>query len=260
MLRKVGALLLVALLAGAAVAYAQAQRNTYSVTGGAKPNIPGTKKHPRPVGIEFDYSTREVSGLRPATVSRYTIGFRGGFDNGQWFPKCTAAQINAAQSDSVCPKGSEVGTGSVHNQAGATSNPSDTSIPCDLDLTIYNSGRHRAALFLEGGPPTCAVTISQAIDAKYVKAFGGKGTALQFDVPQSLLHPIPGIDNAVEDVKSTLPRKTTRVHGHRRGYFESAVACRHGKQQITVTFTTELGQKTTASHSYTCGHARRKRR
>jgi hypothetical protein len=261
MLRKVGLVLVVALFGGAALAYAQGGKleNRYKVTGKAKPPVPASKKHPKPVGIQFNYTTSEVHGWRPSPVKTYSIGFRGGADNGQFFPKCTAGEINKAQTDSVCPKGSEVGHGSVHNNAGATANPSDKSIPCDLDLKIYNSGRHKAALYLTGSPPECAVTINQAIDARYVKAFGGKGTALEFDVPDNLLHPLPGIDNAVVDVKSTLPKKTTRVHGRKRGYFESTMRCKRGKQKIAVTFTSEAGQKSTVSDTYACrggGHHR----
>ena len=48
-------------------------------------------------------------------------------------------------SDRRCPRGSKVGSGFVRNIAGATSDPSDQSLKCDLRLTIYNAGANRAA-------------------------------------------------------------------------------------------------------------------
>jgi hypothetical protein len=243
-LGAVVAVLATALIA-ASVAYA-AQVNTYTVTGSTKPAKAGSKKKPVALRLDFDYTVGEQSGQRPSPVKRYTIGFYGLRTNGKLFPACTAAKINAAQSDSGCPKGSLVGTGAVSNAAGATSNPADKTIPCDLDLSIYNSGRNRAALFLHGGPPQCAVTISQAIDAKFVR-FAGHGSALQFEVPAALLHPIPGVDNAVVRVKASI--KKLRRKGH--GYFES-IACQGAKRPIQVTFLTEAGQTSKASTKARC--------
>jgi hypothetical protein len=237
-----------AVLAVAAVAFA-AQVNTYTVTGGTAPAKPGTKAKPMPIKLNFNYTVGEEAGQRPSPVQRYTIGFYGVRSNGGLFPKCTAAQINAAQSDSGCPSGSKVGTGSVSNAAGATANPADKSIKCDLSLSIYNSGQGKAALFLKGAPPQCAVSISQAIDAKYV-AFPG-GTALQFVVPPGLLHPIPGVDNAVVNVQSTINKLTKKSKGKTRGYFEST-GCKSGKRAISVDFLTEAGQTSTASASQAC--------
>ena len=67
----------------------------------------GSKAKPVPVQLKFGFQVSEASGNRPSPIKTYSIGFYGGSSNGGPFPKCTAAQINAAQSDSVCPKGSE---------------------------------------------------------------------------------------------------------------------------------------------------------
>jgi hypothetical protein len=234
------------MLIAASVAYA-AQVNTYKVEGKTKPAKAGSKKKPKAISLDFSYQVGEKSGQRPSPVKRYTIAFYGVQSNGKYFKKCTAKQISDARSDSVCPKGSKVGSGFVKNQAGATANPADTSIPCDLDLEIYNSGRNRAALYLHGQQPQCAVSISQAIDAKYVKAFGGKGTALQFVVPDNLLHPLTGIDNAVVNVTSKIAKVKSKGHG----YFES-IACKRGKRPIQVSFLTEAGQTSKASSKAKC--------
>jgi hypothetical protein len=246
----------VAVLTLTAVAYA-AQVNTYTVTGKTSPAKSGSKAKPVPIGLSFGYTVGEQSGGRPSPVKRYTIGFYGMQSNGGLFPKCTAAQINAKQDDGGCPKGSEVGSGYILNAAGNSADPTDTSIPCNLNLTIYNAGQGRAALFLKGGPTipvqgkACVITINQAIDAKYVSVFGGKGQALQFDVPANLLHPIGGVDNAVTNVSSTIKKLTVKSKGKTRGYYES-VGCQAAKRPISVDFLTEAGQTSTTTYKAGC--------
>jgi hypothetical protein len=246
----------IAVLAFAAVAYA-AQVNTYTVDGQTSPAKPGAKKKPVPIGLNFDYTVGEQAGGRPSPVQRYTIGFYGMQSNGGLFPKCTAAQINATQSDTGCPKGSAVGSGVVINAAGSTADPADKTIACNLNLTVYNSGQGKAALFLKGGPTIivqgkpCVISINQAIDAKYVSAFGGKGQALQFNVPANLLHPIGGVDNAVTQVQSTIKKLTVKSKGKTRGYYES-IACKGKMRPISVDFLTEAGQTSSAAHDARC--------
>ncbi len=245
----------IAALVVAAVAYG-AQVNTYTVTGKTSPSSPGSKKKPLPISLDFDYTVGEATGQRPSPVKRYTIGFYGVQSNGGLFPKCTAAQINAAQSISGCPKGSVVGSGYIINAAGSTADPTDKSIECNLNLTIVNSGQGRASIFLQGGPSTmvqgkpCVIGISQAIDARYV-SFDGGGTALQFDVPANLLHPIGGLDNAVVQVQSTIKKLTVKKGGKTRGYYES-VACKGNKRPIAVDFLSEAGQSETATADLAC--------
>lgn len=252
--RTVAVATAVAVLAVAATAYAQ-QVNTYTVTGSTSPAKAGSKKKPVPISLNFDYTVGEQSGQRPSPVQRYTIGFYGVRSNGGLFPKCTAAQMNAAQSDAGCPRGSEVGTGTVINETGASNNPADKSIACNLSLSVYNAGQGRAALWLQGGPTQivrgkpCVIAINQAIDARYVRHPGG--TALQFEVPANLLHPVGGLDNAVVRVESTIKRLTVRKRGKVRGYYES-FGCKRGQRAISVDFLSEAGQSETSSANAKC--------
>jgi hypothetical protein len=247
------ALLVAGTLGATAVAVAQQpQVNVYGVDGDVTPNKVGTKAKPVPVGLKVNYTTGEASGLRPEAVRQYTISFYGGHENTDLFPACTARKINDAGGDAGCPKGSLIGTGSLLALAGATSNVGDTSLRCALKIKVYNSGKGKGAVYLSGQQPECAITIDQALDAKYVDAFGGKGRGLQFEVPPNLLHPIPGISIAVVDVKTTLPRKTRRVKGKLRGYFESTEPCVKGERFMEVTFVTEAGQTSSARDTKRC--------
>ncbi len=254
-MRKIAVLAVAGLmLAIAAVVYAQETRtNTYNVTASTSPRATGTAKKPTPVGVTFNYKVGEQNNNRPIVIEKYSIRFGGLRTNGNSFPGCTAARINAAGNDSGCPKGSAVGTGDVTNNVGGANNIADKSIVCFLKLTVYNSRNQKAALFLKGGPnqtPSCPTEISVAIDARFVRR--GASTALEFTVPQSLKHPINGLDNAVVDVESKIRRITRRVNGKVKGFFEARGNCRAGSRDVTVVFTPESGPSSTAQTKAKC--------
>jgi hypothetical protein len=255
---RIVALALGACLIAAAVALAQAtQTNTYNVTGKVLPSKAGTKKHPKPVSVNFDYTVGEAAGNRPSPVKQYDINFAGLRVNGGKFPKCTAATINAAGSDAPCSSKAAVGKGNVENISGPTNDPTNKSITCHLDLTVYNGGAGKAALFLKGGPNdprgpafSCPIAVSQAIDANYIA--NSKGSSLRFTVQGALLHPAPGLDNAVVKVASTIKKITRKVKGKTVGYYESVGGCVSKKRNITVTFTSEAGQTAKAQTRLAC--------
>jgi hypothetical protein len=245
-----------AALAFTAIAFA-AQENTYTVTAGVKPAKVGTKKNPIPISLDFGYTVKEKDGKRPALINRYDIFFGNGQVNTDLFPGCSAAKIDAAQSDAGCPKGSLMGTGNVENEAGATSDENARSLTCHLDLKVYNSRNNRAALFLKGGPndprgpaKSCPLEVNKTIDARFVKRTNG--TSLVFDVDEFLLHPAPGFDNAVVFVESTIRRAVKRVNGKSRGFFESAGKCVGGKSPVKVTFRQEDGKSATQATTVPC--------
>jgi hypothetical protein len=238
-LALVGAGLAVALaLPSSALA---AQQNTYKVTSSVTPKS-GSKSKPAAASVKFGYSVGEASGLKPAAVKRYTIGFGGLKTNGKAFKTCQASQM--AGSDSGCNKKALVGTGSLDSFVYADNDPSGANggFDCKKTLHVWNAGANKAVLFLNGDPNQCGgVGALPPIPAKYVK-FGSNGTALQFDVPATVLHPIGGLTVAVTNVTSTIKKQTATVKGKKVGYFES-IAKSH---PVQVNFTTEAGQKATA--------------
>ena len=242
----------VSVLALTAVAIAQTtQQNTYSVDGSVTPkNKPGTKKKPVPVAVKFHYTVGEKNGLQPSAIDRYKISFYGvRAVNGDKFPKCTADQISqAGNSDAGCPKGSLVGTGTIDNFVYADSDPSGAQggFKCTKKLNIYNSGKQKGALFVYGDPNQCGgVGALPAFPISYVKGDGG-GTALQFTVPKTVLHPIAGLSVAVREVSSNIKKQTVKKNGKAYAYYES-VKCSGKARPIKVTFHTEAGQTTDAS-------------
>jgi hypothetical protein len=230
---------LIATLGIAALAFAQG--NTYTIN--AKVPAGGSKKKPKAVGFTFNFTVADPNGNIPQIIKTYSLGIAGSQVNTKVAKVCTAASINAAQSDSGCSSKSKIGSGSVAAVIGTAGQPMAAKAgDCGLNLTIYNGGTNKAALFLEGGTgkpgvPACPAPISQAIDAKWVKKNGG--TALVFDVPDALRHPVPGLDVSVVSTKSTLKKITKKIKGKKRGYFES-VGCK-GTREVTATYTDETG-------------------
>ena len=242
------------MLALAAVAYAQVT-NTYTVTASTNPTNAGTSKKPVPISVKFGYQVGEVNNNRPSPVKKYSILFDGLRVNTNSFPKCSASQLKASKAG--CAK-AIVGTGKVKNASGATNNPADKSIVCNLNLTVYNSGNNKGLLLLEGGPGQpedreCPIEFGPSngtIPTNYAR--GTRGTALEFSVPQTLLHPLATLDNSVYDVKSTIKRLTKKVKGKTVGYFESIGGCKANRRTVTVTFTPEKGSTQKASSPAKC--------
>jgi hypothetical protein len=189
-------------------------------------------------------------------VKTYQIKFKGIRTNGKYFKKCTATQITqAGGSNTGCPAGSEVGSGLVDNIVGNTSDPSNKAIVCSLNLILYNGGQNVLTLYLT---PNGATNPCPAQAQAFSGTFKTKGlfTTLSFDVPPSLLHPLPGLDTAVTRTESKIAKKTVKakVHGKKRkvGYFESFGGCVKGKRPTTVIFTQEDGTVGKASTTSKC--------
>lgn len=246
-MRKLAALsaALVAMFAIAAVAVAQTA-TTYTVTAATSPAKAGTAKKPVTEGVKF--SITAPSGGRPSTSQTFKVTFGGMQANGKAFKTCTTASINAKQSSSVCSAAAKVGSGTIKTLSGNATDPTDVSVPCNLNLTIYNAGAGKAALWLNGGPAVagaaCPITIAQAIDAKFVKS--GSGTSLQFDIPANLRHPITGLNNGISSISASILKKTSKG----TGYFVST-SCK-GSRPITLTLTAEDGTSTTSKGSAAC--------
>ncbi|HEU4656190.1 MAG TPA: hypothetical protein VFR97_01630 [Capillimicrobium sp.] len=241
---------LVAVLAMAAVAIGQT--TGYTVSGSTKPAKPGSKSKPVPVALAFGLQAEHGSN-RPTTASRFRLEVEGLRTNGKYFKTCTTTQINNSGNDDVCSGKAVVGTGVVNNLAGATSNPADASIPCNLSVTLYNAGQNKVALFLEGAPSgtaqKCAIPISQAIDARWVKA--GKSLALQFDIPSTLQNPVTGVSNGISQIRTTIKKLTVKKKGKTIGYAE-VIGCSGGKRDLVLTTTNAGGGTLTGRATAKC--------
>jgi len=184
-----------------------AQTNTYSVKA----------KITRAKAVKFGFAVNEATGLQPAAVKKYTIGFAGLKPNAKVAGK----------------KGALIGTGKIANYVYLSQDPSGAGgFDCLKDLSIYSMGKGKATLNLTGPAATCGgVGNLPPIPAKFVP-FAGGGTALQFELHPTIMHPITGLTVAVRSVDSTL----------KRGVLTPSRAKKH---KVAATFVTEDGQSTT---------------
>lgn len=226
----------VAMFSFAAVAFAQSTAvNQYTVDGSVSAKG-GSKKKPKPGGLTFKFTT-SAGDLVPNVIKTYKITFTGGKVNTQVAKNCTAQQMDQAQSDSGCPKGSLIGTGTIGDAVGTSGNPFSSAVYCDLPVKIYNSGNNKAALWIKTGPPQCLAAVAQSVPATWKNS--SKGSALIFTVPDGLRHQL-GLDLAVTSAKTSFKKITKKIKGKTVGYFES-IGCKDKKRDITATFTDEAG-------------------
>jgi hypothetical protein len=237
------AIAVIALLGVAAVAYAQSG-NSYTVDGSTTVTG-GSKSKPKPGGLSFKF-TVSAGDQVPSVIKTYKITFEGGRVNTKVAPACSASAMDRAQSDRVCPKGSQIGSGTIQNFVAKVGDPAASATRCTLPFKIYNSGNNRAALWIQTGPPNCIAAVAKAIDARWANS--ATSASISFTVPDELRHQL-SLDLPVSSASATIRKitKTMRVGGKRRqvGYLES-IGCKDRKRDITATFTDEQGRSVTA--------------
>ena len=230
--------------------------NTYRVTTSTSDKKAGTVKKPVPTSLTFSYSVGEKDNQRPSPVKQYKIKIAGLRVNTKAVKQtCTAFKINAMGTDAFCPKAAIVGTGSIDNRLGPSNDPVNQDLHCYLALTLFNAPSNHVTLSLKGrttnAPPQyCVTNIDVAIDARYVRT--GTSTTLSFTVPQTLLHPIPGLDNAVRNVTAKIKKITAGKGKKRIAYFSSVGGCKNERRAVTVSFVPESGTTQSAQGFASC--------
>ena len=246
----------VMLFAVAAIAYAQGEvTNTYTVDGSTSPAREGSARNPIPIGIDFDYTVGTTDNRRPSPIEKYSIRFGGVQVNQAVAPRCSKSRLENGGPDN-CPNGSVVGSGFIENATGDRNNPNDQSVQCNASVDVVNGPGTGGFLWVAGSPNStdprtrCAIELASAIPFRFVRR--GAAIALEFEVPDSLLHPLPTLSNAVKRVSSKVRRITRRIRGKRRGYFESRGPCPRNRRLITVVFDPEEGEQATAQDRAPC--------
>jgi hypothetical protein len=272
----VAALALAAVLAVAGVAYAT---NTYVVDlAKSKSASKGTVKKPSPASFDFGYGVGDTENLRPQVITKYFIGAEGLETYPKAFKSCTFADATNPNAKSPSALSSKckaaiIGSGSIHNEAGAP-NDRTQKLSCDVILTLINiktgdpnypetvkqiKKRGGIAIRIDqpqkdgaDDPAKCPpVDLHQALAAPYydVKIGGVKAAELRFNVPPTLAHP-SGLDNSVKHVVSHIRLKTakTKVAGVKRKVgFYSSVGRKGKTRTVRVTYVDESGHKATAT-------------
>jgi hypothetical protein len=213
----VGALVGALSLCGAIAAWGvPSSQTTLQADFGSGHKREGTRSAPRANSliVRVDQNTTTGSG-QPATSTALNIGIpRQWRLNSEIWPRrrrCNIATVNQRGSDSVCPRGSRIGSGNADLLAA------EGGIQEDVDIRAYVIRNGDLGFFLDSPPgePTEINTMVQGVTSR------GR---ISIKIPQTLQQPIPGVKSAIDRLFTRLSA-TARIRGRRRGILETT-GCR----------------------------------
>lgn len=230
----------VAALAVAAVAYAGATSNTYSATFTFNQKGAGSSKTPVPMGFTQIYNAANAtSGLRAAPLIDIKLTIPNVTVNWKPFPTCSAAKILAAKSDTVCPKGALVASGTITAALGDNT-LSGAGTPCFPILDVWNAGGGNVNyFFVISGTHQCG-GLQTGSTAPYPGHFAKSGNGVTEDVPLptdvSTNAGNIGAYGSLTNENLKWAKLTTKVKGKVVGFLEST-GCPGGSKKMNVAFT-----------------------
>jgi hypothetical protein len=230
-----------AAVAVAGLAYAQDADDTVTLTSSAPSG--GKKSKPKPVAPTFSATLSGPGGVRAKTPKTHSWYWTGIKEYGKYFPKCTADEIDAAQSDSVCDPKALVAEGTIVAKLGPEGQL-EQNTNCNKSLRYYNEGAGKMNLYAYGPAEECAgVGYLPPIPITWKKKGTSSEQVLEF--PQNIAHPLPGIEGGFAEFEVTFKNVTKKVKlpGIKKkvkiGYL-SSVGCK-GKRSFTFTSVPEVG-------------------
>jgi hypothetical protein len=239
-----------AVLIGAVSAYAATSGfNSYTAHLKFSPNKAGSAKAPVPGGFTQKYVADGTGGNRTAPLTDIKTKVYGLVYDGKDFPTCSLATIQAAKSDTGCPKGALVATGSITATLGPvtdTSASSPQNAPCNPLLHVWNAGQGKVVyFFVDQGPGhLCA---GGAVPTGFVGPFPGTiktvGKTLVMDtpIPPYVSFPLTGVAGSLTGETLTWKKVTKKLKNGKTVAFGASIGCKNGKRPYSVTFTAENG-------------------
>ena len=231
-----------------AAASAYAAINTYTAKDTVSPAKGGTANKPVSVGYTEDLAATGTNGNRTALIDDIKTKIYGLKANVKGLPTCSLNSIAIAKSDTGCPKGAMLASGSITAVIGSATNftPADPSaFDCDPLLHVWNAGRGKLVyFFVDTAPGTAHDCGDGAIKTGAVGPYPGsrkqQGKYLVVDTP------IPGYVNRPLGLAGSLESEhlkwfnlSTKVKSKKVGVVQS-VGCQSGKRPYSVTFTATL--------------------
>ena len=198
MTRKIimGALVGALVLAVPGVAFANAADTVMNLgfKTTAKSQKAGTAKKPRPASISISVTQTTNSGALASTSKslNITLPKEQRFAGKSWPKKlrCDPVKANQAKSDSVCPKGSKIGSGHVTAAAG------DGSLKSPIDVRAYVTKSGDLGLWLDTLKP---LPIHQMLIGKVTA-----GRTIKVAIPSNIQQPLTGVRTAIEVLQFSL--------------------------------------------------------
>jgi hypothetical protein len=255
---------LVAVLAIAVSAYAATgDFNTYTAKLTFVPNKAGSSKSPAPIAFTEHYVAGGTAGNRTAPLTDIKTTIYGVRSNAKSFPTCSKSKIANAKSDSGCPIGALIATGSITAIVGPTNDQAigaPGTASCNPILHAWNGGPGKVVFFFVDKLPSHGC-YNGLITTGTVGPFVGKVTVsgknliMDTPIPPSVSFPVSGLEGSLTSQTLHFLPLTKKVNG-KTVAFNQSIGCKSGKRTYSVAFTANLnGQSQTdnVSASQKCG-------
>jgi hypothetical protein len=243
-------------------ASASAQTTTYTTTQtGSKSG--GSKKAPAPFSGSWVLKGDAGPGLRPASPISWSWGWEGVVVKPKGFPVCTPEQIDAAQSNSVCPKGSLIGTSTpLVAQFGPAGDKTQNASCAGKSFLFYNAGPGKMVLYIDGPGEQCG-GLQYFPPAAMTVTTKNNSSTMGLVWPANIPNPLPGLKGALNEgggifpvTKTTVKKKGKKV---KSAYFQS-VGC-SGTRDFTFTVVDEeIGTTTLKGSAGKCTTPKKKKK
>jgi hypothetical protein len=230
----------------AATAFAAAE---HTVSSTASKNKTGSKAKPAQFNAKWTYSVSDATGARAPAPNTWAWKWDGVKVDGSKFPKCTAEKIDAAQSDSVCPKGSLVATAPFTAKLGPDANPMSSVTCSGKTVRTYNAGANKQAILIVGPGTNCA-GIGYLAPATITMKTVGRTTTMTLAFPENITHPLPGIAGGLTDISTSYKPLSKKV-GKKTYYYMSSTSC-SSQRKFTFTVTDSTGTTTKTANAGRC--------
>jgi hypothetical protein len=253
-----------AVLTAAASAFAATGGfNTYSASLKFSPNKAGSSKNPSALGFSQTYVAGGTNGNRTAPLTDITTKIYGVVSDGKDFPTCSLSKIAAAGSDTGCPKGALVATGSITALIGPQTNQSSAATlgTCDPLLHVWNGGQGKLVFFFVDQPPS-HVCLNGGITTGEVGPYPatvkavGKTLVMDTPIPNYVSFPV-GLEGSLTSLSLNWKNLSKKLKNGTTAHYGVSVACKGGKRPYSETFTAEAGaggasQSSTVTGSQKC--------
>ncbi len=238
---------LVVLIAAASAFAASGGINTYSATLKFSPNKAGSGKAPFALGFSQNYAAGGINGNRTAPLTDITTKIYGVVSDGKDFPTCSLAKVAAAGSDTGCPKGALVATGSITAVIGPQADQSSAAAlgSCDPLLDVWNAGQGKLVFFFVDQGPN-HLCLNGGITTGEVGPYPGSvktvGKTLVMDtpIPNYVSFPV-GLEGSLTSLSLKWKNLSKKLSNGKTVHYGVSVACKGGKRPYSETFTAEAG-------------------
>jgi hypothetical protein len=228
-----------AVLAGAAAAYAATHFNSYT---GSKLTITksgGSKT--AALGMVESLKANAPSGDRAAPLTNIKVTIFGvKLDSGK-LPVCTDALIEANKTSPTggCPRGSVIGNGPVHSLLGPSTSPSQTGATvCNPHLNVFSGGPKTQVFFFYTNSAADCGGLTTGSTAPYDGHISYSGGNAVINVPLP-----PDISTKVANqvgLYGSLITETLNFAKTANGKpYMVSTGCKNGKRPWSITFTSQ---------------------